>query len=127
MADQEPLAVYIHWPYCARICPYCDFNVYKNRDDQDLVEAICQDLSSWRDRSGPRRVTSIHFGGGTPSLMAPDDISRLISEVDRLWTMASHAEIALEANPVDYQTFVGLKNAGINRISLGAQAFMIRR
>ncbi len=123
MADWDPLAIYIHWPYCARICPYCDFNVYKNRDDEDLIAAISEDLSSWRDRSGPRQVTSIHFGGGTPSLMPADDIARLIAAVDRLWNIKSDIEIALEANPIDYKKFTGIKNAGVNRMSLGVQSF----
>ena len=65
----EGLAVYIHWPYCARICPYCDFNVYKQKADAGLTSAILSDLKGWRDWSGAREVSSIHFGGGTPSLM----------------------------------------------------------
>jgi len=62
----ESLAVYIHWPYCARICPYCDFNVYKRREDMALLPAILKDLSHWRNLAGPRKISSIHFGGGTP-------------------------------------------------------------
>ena len=122
--DNAPLAVYIHWPYCARICPYCDFNVYKRKPDDGLMAAILTDLSYWRDRSGPRQITSIHFGGGTPSLLRPDQIRAVIDQVDQLWGV-DNIEIALEANPNDapngdYKPFA---KAGINRLSLGVQSF----
>ena len=90
--------VYIHWPYCARICPYCDFNVYaaKTRDPAPLLAAIGRDLAGWRERSGTRTVDAIFFGGGTPSLLSGAEIAGLIAEVDRLWGLRPRAEITLE-------------------------------
>ena len=116
--------VYIHWPYCARICPYCDFNVYaaKTRDPAPLLQAIHADLASWRERSGPRRVDSIFLGGGTPSLLAAADIAGLIEQVDRLWGLAPNAEITLEANPEHLDALTSARSAGVNRLSLGVQA-----
>ena len=99
------LAVYIHWPYCARICPYCDFNVYKARPDDGLTDAILRDLEYWRELSGERTVGSIHFGGGTPSLMDADHIKSVVKTIGYLWTLAADAEIALEANPSDLSNF----------------------
>jgi len=124
-SQPDDLAIYVHWPYCTRICPYCDFNVYKMRDDVNLVRAICDDLSYWRQWSGARNVTSIHFGGGTPSLLSPYDIQKIIQQIRSLWTMSSQCEIALEANPNDaslprWQAYAA---AGINRVSLGLQSF----
>jgi len=120
----DKLAVYIHWPYCARICPYCDFNVYKRRNDTHLLPAILSDLKNWRDMSGAREITSIHFGGGTPSLMTPLQISAVIDTVDKLWGLGD-IEIALEANPhemnaADWRDY---RTAGLNRMSLGIQSF----
>lgn len=121
----DPLAIYIHWPYCARICPYCDFNVYKKREDGTLVSAIIQDLADWRTRSGARDITSVHFGGGTPSLMTPTDIERILTTVHTLWGLPDAAEVALEANPTDAAEALwqGFGRAGINRLSLGVQSF----
>lgn len=121
----SPLAVYIHWPYCARICPYCDFNVYKQKQDGTLLGAIIDDLKSWRERSGPREILSIHFGGGTPSLMSADDITQLINCVDTLWGVLPKTEIAIEANPgdADKARWQAYRAAGIGRLSLGVQSF----
>ncbi|WP_416877771.1 radical SAM family heme chaperone HemW [Litorimonas sp.] len=126
MADSSPLAVYIHWPYCTRICPYCDFNVYKSKDGNlDLVQAILTDLQGWRDWSGPRRIHSIHFGGGTPSLLSAKEISQLINKINDLWGLPKETEIALEANPIDAdeKQWSKYRDAGINRLSLGVQTF----
>jgi len=95
------LAIYIHWPYCARICPYCDFNVYKQRENVELITSIQSDLKEWRDWSGPRQVSSIHFGGGTPSLMTAEEIKSAIQSVSELWGLGDDVEIAIEANPHD--------------------------
>ena len=123
----SPLAVYIHWPYCARICPYCDFNVYKSKGEagDDLVAAIALDLKYWRGVTGPRNLTSIHFGGGTPSLMTPAQIEALIGACQDLWTAAPDIEIGLEANPDDGapEKWAGYKEAGLNRLSVGIQSF----
>lgn len=119
------LAIYIHWPYCARICPYCDFNVYKQKDDAGLTPSILSDLSGWRAWSGERRISSIHFGGGTPSLMSADDISQIISQIKSLWALDEAVEIAIEANPhdADEVKWKAYRKAGINRLSLGVQSF----
>jgi len=123
--DKTPLAIYVHWPYCARICPYCDFNVYKQRRDTGLVHAICLDLKAWRDWSGPREIISVHFGGGTPSLMQEEDIAAILAAVDDLWGLSERAEIGLEANPNNaaIDKLDGFKAGGINRLSLGVQSF----
>lgn len=125
MPEQPPLAIYVHWPYCARICPYCDFNVYKGAENAELVQAILKDLRHWRDWSGPREINSIHFGGGTPSLMSVDDIAAIVKTVDELWGLPDGTEVGLEANPSDANRVIwdGYKKAGINRLSLGVQSF----
>lgn len=116
--------VYVHWPYCARICPYCDFNVYaaKARDTDPLYRAILDDLSGWRGRTGERQVASIFLGGGTPSLMTSEQVAGVIAQVDRLWGLKPGAEITLEANPDDAARFGDFAAAGVNRLSLGVQS-----
>lgn len=123
--DKPPLAVYIHWPYCARICPYCDFNVYKNAPDAALINAILDDLTVWREWSGPRHIISVHFGGGTPSLLSGRDIARLLKKIDQLWGLPKTAEIGLEMNPNNaaINKLDNFKAAGVNRLSLGLQSF----
>ena len=123
-APEDRLGLYVHWPYCARICPYCDFNVYKaaNGTPEALVEAMLADLEAWRDRIGPRRLASLHFGGGTPSLMAPAAVAAIVERADALFGFEAGAEIGLEANPNEAGRFDGLAAAGIERVSLGVQA-----
>ncbi|NBB13945.1 coproporphyrinogen III oxidase [Caulobacter sp. SLTY] len=122
------LGVYVHWPYCARICPYCDFNVVRDRGQTDqqaaLADAIVADLTAQRALTGPRRLVSVFFGGGTPSLMDPAAVARVIETARRLWDAARDLEISLEANPTDGETgrFAALAGAGVNRLSLGVQA-----
>ena len=122
------VGVYVHWPYCARICPYCDFNVVRDRgrlDEQDaLADAIVADLEAQRALTGERRLLSIFFGGGTPSLMDPAQVARVIETAKRLWSPADDLEISLEANPTDAETgrFTALADAGVQRLSLGVQA-----
>ncbi len=118
------LGLYVHWPYCARICPYCDFNVYRARgaDAQALTGAMLADLQRWRERTGPRRLSSLHFGGGTPSLMPPDAVEAVIARAETLWGFEPGAEIGLEANPKEAGRLAALKAAGIARVSLGVQA-----
>jgi len=122
------LGVYVHWPYCARICPYCDFNVVRDRGQADqqaaLADAILADLAAQRALTGPRRLVSVFFGGGTPSLMDPAAVARVIETARRLWDAARDLEISLEANPTDGETgrFAALAGAGVNRLSLGVQA-----
>ncbi|MFW6412923.1 MAG: radical SAM family heme chaperone HemW [Oceanicaulis sp.] len=121
----EKLGLYVHWPYCLRICPYCDFNVYKaaNADGDGLFAAMRTDLERWRERTGARRLASLHFGGGTPSLMTPVQIATLIEDAGRLFGFDEGAEIGLEANPKEAASFAGIASAGVERLSLGVQAF----
>ncbi|WP_313454151.1 radical SAM family heme chaperone HemW [Brevundimonas sp.] len=123
------VGLYVHWPYCARICPYCDFNVVRDRgrtDEQDrLVEAILADLSAQRALTGPRRLASVFFGGGTPSLMRPQAAARILDAARDLFPPAGDLiEITLEANPTDAEAgrFADLARAGVNRLSMGVQA-----
>ena len=121
---QRGFGIYVHWPYCARICPYCDFNVYaaKARDTAPLFDAILKDLEGWRGRTDERVVSSIFLGGGTPSLMTGEQVSRLIAHVRGLWDVAPGAEITLEANPDDVARFAEFADAGVDRLSLGLQS-----
>ncbi len=116
--------VYIHWPYCARICPYCDFNVYRARggDTAPLLEAITQDVAAHAQRFGRREASSIFFGGGTPSLLPGRDIARLIEAVASAFALSHDCEITLEANPEDAHLFGEQAAAGVNRFSIGVQA-----
>ena len=134
MTNAAPLGVYIHWPYCARICPYCDFNVVRDRGrsqaGEALTGAIAADLAGHALRmeqaGGPGSVLgSIYFGGGTPSLMRPEHVALLIGTARRLWPSADDLEVTLEANPADadHARFADLADAGVNRLSLGVQAF----
>lgn len=122
------LGVYIHWPYCARICPYCDFNVLRDRgrevEQRALKDAILADLRRHRELTGPRDLTSIFLGGGTPSLMDPDWAGEMIALCRELWTPVADLEITLEANPTDAEAdrFSGFASAGVQRLSLGVQA-----
>ncbi|MBE7183091.1 MAG: coproporphyrinogen III oxidase [Methylobacterium mesophilicum] len=119
--------VYLHWPFCAAKCPYCDFNSHvrhKPVDQERFVRAFTRELEHLRDRTGPREAVSIFLGGGTPSLMKPETVGALLDTVARLWTVRGDAEITLEANPssVDADRFRGYRLAGVNRVSLGVQA-----
>lgn len=128
---QTPLAVYLHWPYCARICPYCDFNVHLNRREGEadaLIKAMRADLRAWRDCTGARALSSIHFGGGTPSLLRPAHLAALRSDIETLWPdrLSERApEIAIEANPNDItpERLQRWAKSGINRLSVGVQSF----
>jgi oxygen-independent coproporphyrinogen-3 oxidase len=122
------LALYVHWPYCARICPYCDFNVVRDRgrveEQAALVEAILADMAAQAALTGPRRLASIFFGGGTPSLMAPEAVAAVIDRARTLFPPRGAIEITLEANPTDAEAarFAALAGAGVNRLSMGVQA-----
>lgn len=122
------LALYVHWPYCARICPYCDFNVVRDRgrveEQAALVEAILADMGAQAALTGPRRLASIFFGGGTPSLMAPEAVAAVIDRARALFPPRGPIEITLEANPTDAEAarFAALADAGVNRLSMGVQA-----
>jgi putative oxygen-independent coproporphyrinogen III oxidase len=124
---QDPaLAIYVHWPFCLSKCPYCDFNSHvRDTVDHDRWRtALLAELDHYADRTPGRTVTSIFFGGGTPSLMQPSTAAAVIERVARRWTMAPGVEITLEANPssVESARFADLAAAGVNRVSLGVQA-----
>src|SRR5579863_1445624 len=123
---REPLAVYIHWPFCRSKCPYCDFNSHV-RDSVDAARwtrALIADLEAEAALAPGREVVSVFFGGGTPSLMPPETVAALIERVGALWPLAPGVEITLEANPnsAEAERFRGFAAAGVNRLSLGVQA-----
>lgn len=122
--SSAPLGVYIHWPYCARICPYCDFNVVRGRagEGAQLADVILADLQAQAARLPDRRLTSIFFGGGTPSRMDPAAVARLIAAATHAWPSADDLEITVEANPGDADAFAAFAEAGVNRLSLGVQS-----
>jgi putative oxygen-independent coproporphyrinogen III oxidase len=119
-------ALYIHWPFCLRKCPYCDFNSHV-RDSVDVDawrEALLADMRHEAPAAGGEALESVFFGGGTPSLMPPALVEALLREAERLWGFAPGIEITLEANPssVEAASFAALAAAGVNRVSLGLQA-----
>lgn len=119
-------ALYIHWPFCAKKCPYCDFNshVRADVDTEAWEDALLTDMQTEAEAAGGETLTSIFFGGGTPSLMPPQLVGRLIEEAEELWDFDPDIEITLEANPssVEAAKFAGLAKAGVNRVSLGVQS-----
>ena len=122
----QPLALYIHWPFCRAKCPYCDFNSHvRDRIDQDRFAAALRRELAWEAaRLGRRPLASIFFGGGTPSLMAPDTAAALIADARRLFAPAADMEITLEANPtsVEAARLAAFRDASVNRLSLGVQS-----
>jgi oxygen-independent coproporphyrinogen-3 oxidase len=123
----RPLALYVHWPFCVSKCPYCDFNshVRSTVDQQQWQDALLADLAHEAQLLPGRTLTSIFFGGGTPSLMDPETAEAVIEAAATHWTPASDIEITLEANPnsVEAARFADLSRAGVNRLSLGLQSF----
>ena len=117
--------IYVHWPYCSAICPYCDFNVYRARgaDNAPLLAAIAGDLEAHAQRFGRREAVSLFLGGGTPSLLRGAEIEQLIAAATRAFGLAADCEITLESNPEDAHLFAEQAAAGVNRFSVGAQAF----
>ena len=120
------LAIYIHWPFCKKKCPYCDFNshVREGVDHALWRESLLTELRYWKEQTAGDHVASIFFGGGTPSLMEPATVAALIHEVDKIYGLHDDTEITLEANPtsVEAKKFTDLAAAGINRLSLGVQS-----
>jgi oxygen-independent coproporphyrinogen-3 oxidase len=126
MTVGAPLAVYVHWPFCLAKCPYCDFNshVRETVDQESWRAALLAEIAFFAAETGPRRITSMFFGGGTPSLMPPATVAAVIDAVAENWGLDKDAEITLEANPTSVEAgrFADLRRAGVNRASLGVQA-----
>ncbi|TPW28086.1 coproporphyrinogen III oxidase [Martelella alba] len=126
--DGEPgFGIYLHWPFCAAKCPYCDFNSHVRHqaiDQARFANAFAAEIAHMRALSGPRTVTSIFFGGGTPSLMEPTTLATILDAVANAWHVPDGIEVTLEANPssVEADRFRGYRAAGVNRVSLGVQA-----
>ena len=124
--DDPGFGIYIHWPFCQSKCPYCDFNshVARTLDETAFAAALVRELEHYAALTGARTVTSIFFGGGTPSLMSGQTVAQLIDTVARLWPLDDRIEISLEANPtsVEAERFRAYRAAGVNRVSLGVQA-----
>lgn len=118
--------LYLHWPFCQSKCPYCDFNshVAAEIDQSRWIRAYSREIQRCANETGPRVLNSIFFGGGTPSLMAPETVDAILSEVRKYWPLANDLEVTLEANPgsVEAGRFKGYSEAGVNRVSMGIQA-----
>ena len=119
--------VYIHWPFCLSKCPYCDFNSHVRHggvDEARFVRAYTDEIAATAARIPGRTVSTIFFGGGTPSLMQPASVAAILDAVARRWTVAPDVEVTIEANPtsVEAERFRGFRSAGVNRVSLGVQA-----
>lgn len=131
LTSLPPLSLYIHIPWCVRKCPYCDFNSHEARaaiPEHEYVDALILDLEQSLPLIWGRKIHSIFFGGGTPSIFSSDAIDRILSAVRARVQLTYEAEITLEANPgtVDEARFVGFRDAGVNRLSLGIQSFNSR-
>jgi len=127
MTSTVPFGVYVHWPFCLSKCPYCDFNSHVRHvgiDEARFVRAFERELATTAARIGARNVSSIFFGGGTPSLMQPASVQAILDAIAKHWSVAPDAEVTLEANPtsVEATRFRGYRSAGVNRVSLGVQA-----
>lgn len=129
LAAPPPLSLYVHYPWCVRKCPYCDFNSHAVRDEgipeEAYVEALIADLEAALPQIWGRRINTVFIGGGTPSLLSPAGLDRLLTAVRTLTMLAPAAEITLEANPgtVEAARFKGFREAGVTRVSLGIQSF----
>ena len=128
LKNPPPLALYIHIPWCVRKCPYCDFNSHENKaniQENAYIDALIADLEQASPQVWGRKIRSVFFGGGTPSLFSADAIDKILSHVRMLTPLEYEAEITLEANPgtVDAAHFAGYKQVGVNRVSLGIQSF----
>ena len=125
--NEQAFGVYVHWPFCLSKCPHCDFNSHVRReaiDEPRWIRAFAAEIAATAARISSRTVSSIFFGGGTPSLMRPATVDAVLDAVARHWRLADDVEITLEANPtsVEAERFRGYRVAGVNRVSLGVQA-----
>ena len=121
--------VYVHWPFCKAKCPYCDFNSHVRQsavDHMSFARALVRELSHMKALAPARTVSSIFFGGGTPSLMPPEAVGHVLDGIAALWPISATAEITLEANPtsVEAENFRGYRAAGVNRVSVGVQSLV---
>ena len=125
-AADEAIGIYVHWPFCRSKCPYCDFNshVSDGVDHARWRAALVRELETQALRVGRRRVESVFFGGGTPSLMEPETVASVLQAVRRLFLISNDLEVTLEANPTSVEAgrFDGFRDAGVDRVSLGVQA-----
>lgn len=127
MTQRQRAGIYIHWPFCASKCPYCDFNSHVRAGgvDQDrYLAAYKRELEYYAHMMPDREIVSVFFGGGTPSLMNPETVGGILSTIQRLWRVSNQIEVTLEANPtsVESSKFFDFRAAGVNRVSLGVQA-----
>jgi putative oxygen-independent coproporphyrinogen III oxidase len=127
VSDESAFGVYIHWPFCLSKCPYCDFNSHVRHakiDEQRYARAFAAEIAATAARVPVRTVSTIFFGGGTPSLMQPATVGAILDAIGKHWRIAPFAEVTLEANPtsVEATRFTGYRAAGVNRVSLGVQA-----
>jgi len=127
VTSSDAFGIYIHWPFCKAKCPYCDFNSHVRHEAVDTLSfarAIGTELSWFAERTPGRTVTSIFFGGGTPSLMPPEAVGHVLDTIGTLWSVSPQVETTLEANPtsIDAENFRGYRAAGVNRVSVGVQA-----
>jgi len=125
--SRPAFGVYVHWPFCRSKCPYCDFNSHVRHatiDQQRFVRAFAAEITAMAARAPGRTVSTIFFGGGTPSLMEPATVAAILDAIAESWPVANDVEVTLEANPtsVEAQRFRGYRAAGVNRVSLGVQA-----
>jgi putative oxygen-independent coproporphyrinogen III oxidase len=128
LTNPPPLSLYIHIPWCVRKCPYCDFNSHEARQEipeAAYVDALIADLEQATPLVWGRKIRSVFFGGGTPSIFSAESIDKILSHVRMLTPLEYGAEVTLEANPgtVDIANFKGYRDAGVNRVSLGIQSF----
>jgi putative oxygen-independent coproporphyrinogen III oxidase len=127
LTNSEVFGVYVHWPFCLAKCPYCDFNSHVRHNPPDQLRylaAFKREIAHRAALSPSKKATSIFFGGGTPSLMAPETVAGILEAIDDAWGIAENAEVTLEANPtsVEAERFKGYRAAGVNRLSIGVQA-----
>ena len=127
MTSSDAFGIYVHWPFCKAKCPYCDFNSHVRHEGVDALsfaKALGTELAWCAQRTPGRTVSSIFFGGGTPSLMPPEAVGHVLDTIGSLWSVSPHVETTLEANPtsIEAENFRGYRAAGVNRVSVGVQA-----
>ena len=127
MTSSDAFGIYVHWPFCKAKCPYCDFNSHVRHQPVDALSfarALGAELAWFAGRTKGREVTSIFFGGGTPSLMPPQAVGHVLDTIAGLWSVSPDVETTLEANPtsIEAENFRGYRAAGVNRVSVGVQA-----